>query len=171
MTLRRYIRQLHCVEATPLTPPGPVSKEGPRKCVHITSIFGPVGPSRGPFASYKELTAFMEQRYCFYFRHKPEAKGRGERFDDSSPLVLTHNDLNPRNIVVGDDGQLWVLDWAWSGFYPGWFELYTMSNQVSNEEVGGWYDWFWDLMVPFVCGPYFRQQLWLSKAAYGFAFR
>ena len=55
-------------------------------------------------------------------------------FDDSAPLVLTHQDLNMRNLIVGDDGRLWVIDWAWSGFYPRWFEFVAMGRQAENEE-------------------------------------
>lgn len=62
-------------------------------------------------------------------------KGRDDKFDDSSLLVSVHGDLNPRNIVAGEDGRLWlqVVDWGWSGFYPPWFELVAMTNQVEDE--------------------------------------
>jgi hypothetical protein len=31
-----------------------------------------------------------------------------ELFDDSTPLVLTHQDLNLRNIILGEDSRLWI---------------------------------------------------------------
>lgn len=35
---------------------------------------------------------------------------RKQKFDDSEPLVFTHQDLNLRNIIMGDDGRLWIVD-------------------------------------------------------------
>lgn len=115
---------------------------------------------------------FMNQRYLMWFRERPEGKAsRNEKFDDSSPLVFTHNDLNPRNIIAGEDGRLWVVDWAWSGFYPPWFEFCAMDKQAWNEKLGGWNDWFWELMIPFVCGPYFKTEIWLFTAGLGLCYR
>ncbi|KZT73660.1 hypothetical protein DAEQUDRAFT_721733 [Daedalea quercina L-15889] len=52
----------------------------------------------------------------------------------TSPLVPCHQDLNMRNIIVGDDGRLWLVGWAWSRFYPPWFEYLAMKEQAENEE-------------------------------------
>ena len=41
-------------------------------------------------------------------------------------LVMCHMDLARRNIVCMPDGQLCLLDWAFAGFYPRGFELYTL---------------------------------------------
>ena len=68
----------------------------------------------------------------------------GERFDDSAPLVFTHQDLNPRNIIVGEDGRLWLIDWAWAGYYPPWFEYVTMRRQAENERTIGFNHEFWE---------------------------
>ena len=43
-------------------------------------------------------------------------------FDDRGPLVYTHQDLHMQNIILGDDGQLWIIDWDLAGFYPIFFE-------------------------------------------------
>jgi len=57
-------------------------------------IFGQVQSQRGPFASYAEV---------------PEDHlSKKELFDDSTPLVLTHQDLNLRNIILGEDSRLWI---------------------------------------------------------------
>jgi hypothetical protein len=50
-------------------------------------------------------------------------------FDSNAPLVFTHMDLHLRirNIIFGDDGQLWVIDWADADWYPSWFESASMS--------------------------------------------
>ncbi|KAF5316472.1 hypothetical protein D9619_006598 [Psilocybe cf. subviscida] len=161
-TLRRYVRQLHSIKASHTTPPGPLSAHEPEIC-YVPSVFGHHRPRRGPFASYGELSVFFNKRFQMGLKNK----GRDDKFDDSSPLVIVHNDLNPRNVIAGDDGRLWLIDWGWSGFYPPWFELVAMTNQVENEQCVGWHDPFWTLMVPFVCGPYFKQQTWVLDAAYG----
>jgi hypothetical protein len=70
-------------------------------------------------------------------------------------------DLNPRNMILDEDGRLWIIDWAWTGYYPVWFEYVTMIDRVENEEMRGFQDRFWELMIPFVCGPFFKQEKWL----------
>ncbi|EEP75803.1 predicted protein [Uncinocarpus reesii 1704] len=38
------------------------------------------------------------------------------------PLVLCHLDLCRRNVIVSKDGSLYLLDWAFAGFYPRFYE-------------------------------------------------
>ncbi|KAM0813013.1 putative Aminoglycoside phosphotransferase domain-containing protein [Seiridium cardinale] len=44
------------------------------------------------------------------------------------PLVLTHHDLAPRNIMVDDQNKLWLVDWDKAGWYPSYFEYAGMHN-------------------------------------------
>jgi len=37
-------------------------------------------------------------------------------------IVLTHNDLAPRNILLRDAKVVAIVDWELSGFYPGYWE-------------------------------------------------
>lgn len=62
-----------------------------------------------------------------------------------------------RNIIVGDDGRLWLIDWAWAGFYPPWFEFVAMRMQ-SQPSLTNKSDPLWDLLIPFVCDPYYRKR-------------
>ena len=39
-------------------------------------------------------------------------------FDSSLPLVFTHFDLSPRNLILDEGNRLWVIDFEFSGFYP-----------------------------------------------------
>ena len=171
-TLRRYVRQLRRLKASPTTPPGPLSAHGPRTCE--SPIFGQGQSHRGPFASYAELSAFFNER-CKMALDANEVSidhpSRRERFDDSSPLVLTHQDLNPRNIIVGEAGRLWLIDWAWAGYYPPWFEYVAMQRQAENERTIGFSHEFWESLIPFICGPYFKQEEWLWKMSRGLYFR
>jgi aminoglycoside phosphotransferase (APT) family kinase protein len=38
-------------------------------------------------------------------------------------IVLTHGDLDARNIMVGDGHVAAVIDWERAGFYPEYLEL------------------------------------------------
>ncbi|KAI8968763.1 kinase-like domain-containing protein [Trametes punicea] len=169
-TLRRYLRQLRRLKASPTTPPGPLSAHGPRICE--SPVFGQARSRRGPFASYSEMSAFFNERHhmALDIRNVPkDDPSRRDLFDDSHPLVLTHQDLNLRNIIVGEGGRLWIVDWAWSGFYPPWFEYVAMRRQNDDDRISGTDDPFWRLLIPFICGPYFRQERWLwmmSRALY-----
>lgn len=46
----------------------------------------------------------------------------------ANTLVFTHHDLAPRNIILDPSGQLWLLDWDYAGWYPGYFEYASMQN-------------------------------------------
>ena len=166
-TLRRYVRQLRRVRAPPGAPPGPLSAspQGPARICE-SPVFGQVRSHRGPFASYAELSAFFNDRH----RRALDAQGvlpgdpaRRDLFDDSEPLVLTHQDLNLRNVVVGEGGCLWLVDWAWASYYPPWFEYVAMQRQSEDARISGTDDEFWKALVPFICGPYFRQERWLLR--------
>ena len=170
-TLRRYIRQLRRLKASPTTPPGPLSAHGPRRCE--SPIFGQVQSDSGPFASYFDLSAFFNERHGMAMDAKKVPQDdpcRNDLFDDSEPLVLTHQDLNLRNIIFGDDGRLWIIDWAWAGYYPPWFEYVAMKRQNEDESISGTNDPFWKAMVPFICGPHFRQESWLLRMSQGLYF-
>jgi Phosphotransferase enzyme family len=171
-TLRRYVRQLRRLKASATTPPGPLSAQGPRTCE--SPIFGQVHSDRGPFASYSELSTFFNQRHQMAMdaQKLPEDDpSRKDLFDNSEPLVLTHQDLNLRNIIVGEDGRLWIVDWAWAGYYPPWFEYVAMRRQNEIEKVSGTNDGFWKALVPFICGPYFEQEEWLWRMSLGLYFK
>ena len=162
ITLRRYVRQLRRIRHPRSIVPGPLATHEPRNCE--SPIFGSIQSARGPFASYQELSEFFNDRLRRTLRAYPyhRADNLGN-FDDSAPLVFTHQDLNMRNLIVGDDGQLWVIDWAWSGFYPRWFEFIAMRRQAGNEEiVTNKKEPLWDALIPFICDPYYKQARWVA---------
>ncbi|KAI0328429.1 hypothetical protein GY45DRAFT_1372358 [Cubamyces sp. BRFM 1775] len=167
-TLRRYVRQLRRLKAPAGTPPGPLSRQaqGPVARTCESPVFGQVQSHRGPFASYAELAAFFNERHhrALDAQGVPkEDPARKDLFDDSGPLVLTHQDLNLRNIIVGEGGRLYIVDWAWSGYYPPWFEYVAMKRQNEDEPISGTDDELWKALIPFICGPYFRQERWLLR--------
>ncbi|KAF5363641.1 hypothetical protein D9756_000918 [Leucocoprinus leucothites] len=169
-TLRRYITQLrHLTKAPPGTPPGPIS---PRRSKHCDSprIFGELYPRVFPTVS--DLAEFCNRRYLKmlgWLKTPQDDPAWKETFDSSEPLVNCHGDLVPRNMILGDDGWLWLVDWRFSGYYPPWFENYGMTIAAREEwmSLGNSYK-YWNLFLPFICGGYFRQTAWLDVAAFTF---
>lgn len=60
-----------------------------------------------------------------------------ERFSDLAALedeaeqalagdAVLHGDLRDDNLIVGDDGQIWVCDWNWASRGPVWYDLVTL---------------------------------------------
>ncbi|KAH9487205.1 hypothetical protein JR316_0001274 [Psilocybe cubensis] len=60
--------------------------------------------------------------------------------DSEWNLVLTHCDLSLSNIILSDDGVLWVIDWEWGGFYPPWIESRGMKRYTWAP--ASWKRWF-----------------------------
>lgn len=170
-TLRDYVRQLQAIRHPRSSVPGPIATRGARVCT--LPLFGPIIELRGPFASYPDLSAFFNERHrlALIYRHHLEPAAAEETcysdpFDDSQPLVLTHNDINMRNIILGDDGRLWLIDWAWAGFWPPWFEYLATKIQGLHEAyLLQRDDPLWDTLIPFICGPYYRQEKWYRRAS------
>ncbi|KAG1741334.1 kinase-like domain-containing protein [Suillus lakei] len=110
-TLRGYIGQLRRLRrSVPGTLDG-VACTGP--------IFTDYGA--GPFTSYDEMTTWLNHKLDVAQQMK-RAPLDAPRFDNSWPLVFTHQDLCPRNIMLARDGKVYMVDWEGSGFYPSWFE-------------------------------------------------
>ncbi len=53
---------------------------------------------------------------------------RQQHLPPVTPLVFTHHDLAPRNMILHPSGQLWLLDWDYAGYYPPSFEYAAMHN-------------------------------------------
>lgn len=111
-TLRGYRSQLRKLRR--LTP-GPVDGS---PCVG--TLF--TENTTGPFSTYSEMTAWFNHKLDVSQRFN-KAPPDAPRFDNSWPLVFTHNDLNMRNVLLAPDGKLYMIDWAWSGFYPEYGKL------------------------------------------------
>ncbi|KAK0452089.1 uncharacterized protein EV420DRAFT_1766182 [Desarmillaria tabescens] len=118
--------------------PGPFGGAGPERCTG--SLFNDSGA--GPFRSYAHMAAWYRNRLLVMQRFHPnfEAfKTIDPFFDDTKPLVFTHQDLHMRNLILGKDGQLWVIDWDNAGFYPEWFEGANMREVYRlHGDSGSW---------------------------------
>ncbi|KAG1808449.1 uncharacterized protein BJ212DRAFT_1280898, partial [Suillus subaureus] len=126
-TLRSYVAQLRCLRRTV-----PGTLDGSLCTVPLFADYG-----GGPFISYDDLTT--------WFNHKLDVSQRMKKAPlDTPPVVFTHQDLCPRNILLGRDGKLYLLDWHRSGFFPAWFEYAAMVSNQHFESL------LWDILVPWV---------------------
>ena len=172
-TIRSYIRQLRAIRHPRALIPGPVADDQIARDHQCYMMTGPLGRLRRPTPSYAAFSNWCNERHAISLKITPKfLKGYPwGPFDDTLPLVLTHGDLNMRNILVGDDGRLYMLDWSSAGFYPPWFEYvnWKYRNRAwgdREEDISGCKDWLWRLLVPFMsCGPYRRQELWYHRAS------
>lgn len=113
-TLRTYVRQLRRIRTPQIQQqvPGPLTADPTQPLPCFTPALGeyPVGP----FTSQAHLRDWMNGR----FRVAEYLSGRRiavPAFDDSAPLVLVHGDLCLRNVILGADGQLWLIDFGCAG--------------------------------------------------------
>jgi hypothetical protein len=147
LTLRYYIHQLRRLSRRlePLPGPGPPSINGEAQMC-TGRLFTSDGS--GPFSSYHEMARWYQNRLLAMQRFRKEYFDTAP-FDSNAPLVFTHMDLHLRNMILGDDGQLWIIDWADAGWYPSWFESASMSLfSVTQPEVPpSWSEW-----ISFIAG-------------------
>jgi thiamine kinase-like enzyme len=110
----------------------------------------------GPFQNTRQLLDYFSKRLrsnC----------ARYEDAYDSQPLVLTHNDLCMRNIIVGRDGKLWLVDWEWSGFYPPFCEYIAMkSSAINDDALKSWCEY-----LPLIAGAWVQEEKMLGVEAWG----
>ncbi|KAL5512350.1 hypothetical protein ACEPAG_3342 [Sanghuangporus baumii] len=147
ITLRFYIHELRCISSRAGPPPfpGPPSNDGtPQLCTG--RLFTEEGS--GPFHSYREMSRWYQNRLLVMQRFRKEGLDCAP-FDDSSPLVFTHMDIHPRNMILGDDGQLWIIDWTDAGWYPSWFEAASMIRFTKHRPdiPSSWASW-----ITFIAG-------------------
>lgn len=152
-TLRGYIRQLRRIPARDVAYPGPLGPR-PRQCFGIN--FG-VYFKADPFEDQESLADHLRNR-AEYTRNRHGKPARPD-LDASAaePLVFTHHDLQMRNIILGKDGRIWLIDWGWSGFFPEYFERIAMSLGCTHDKTvpKSWYR-----CIPFIAGPFFDRELW-----------
>ncbi|KAK7696306.1 hypothetical protein QCA50_000960 [Cerrena zonata] len=167
--LRSYIRQLRHIKLPQIEAgvPGPLTDDicQPKGCDN--PAFGEF--EAGPFSSYDEFILWLNGRFLVAWRFRP-LKGGGTEPDilqADAPLVVTHGDLVPRNIILGDDGKLWVLDWGASGIYPIWLEYATMMRSaVRKFNTNSYVAPSWFRLIRFVCGVYDKQYRFVERITF-----
>ncbi|PSS37216.1 hypothetical protein PHLCEN_2v937 [Hermanssonia centrifuga] len=151
-TLRSYIRQLRRAKSTLSSVPGPLGDE-PQTCIGF--IFQ--GKRRVSFPDLPSLSSWFHAGVRATRERFGLPPSRRDPFRKCQKMVLTHMDLNMRNILVGKDGRIWAIDWDWAGFYPEWFEYMNlsfvsmMSTPISSQRC-----------IPFITDPYVECIRWMQ---------
>lgn len=165
--LRSYIRQLRRIRIPQIDArvPGPLMEDlsHPRQCTN--PIFGEF--EVGPFPSFSDLIQWFNDRLLVALRFDPIPNWENQPLKVLGPLVLTHGDLVPRNIILGEDGRLWIIDWGSSGVYPMWFEYATMmrsANRPYNGLKKAPLSWF--RTIRFAAGTYDTEYRFTERIAF-----
>ena len=173
--LRGYVRQLRTIRHPRSSVPGPVGPDDEARSIKCLLMSGEYDRWPEPIQSYPELSAWWNRKYAASMKLAARAHVDLplEAFDNSEPMVLTHCDINMRNVLVGDDGRLYLIDYGMSGFYPPWFEYvnwkYWLWLECGGEEAElDRKDYWWNLLIPFISmGPYTKQERWFWRAEIG----
>lgn len=107
-------------------PPGPIGGTGGEK------FEGPwlTDDGAGPFATLKDLENWYNHKIdvCIPLKQLPR---RTPRFKFRI-LVLTHQDIAPRNLVLDAQGKVWMIDWGLAGAYPPGFEQAVLKDRYEG---------------------------------------
>lgn len=74
----------------------------------------------GPFKDVTAMEAWFNRKLdiCQHYKQAPDTIPRFS-FDK---LVLTHQDIALRNLILDPKGKVWLVDWGDAGIYPSGFE-------------------------------------------------
>ncbi|KAJ7770165.1 kinase-like domain-containing protein, partial [Mycena maculata] len=141
--LAHYMSQLRSLAPPPNSTSISSVIGGPVKCARLFSDpeFGPVAPTppTGPFET--EVTMNLQIRHLHTLEScDPVVIAAHSK---THPLVFTHNDLAPRNIMVDHIAckVLAVIDWECGGWFPAHWEICKMTNWEKESVSLGWRRW------------------------------
>ncbi|RMD39363.1 hypothetical protein DV735_g5757, partial [Chaetothyriales sp. CBS 134920] len=101
---------LHSISST--TRPGPVSGGLAHGYLYAEKS------SETEFHNINDLESYLNNRLALFGRSVSLAR---------QELCLCHMDVAPRNFMIDTNGQLYLIDWATAGFYPRYFELWSIQ--------------------------------------------
>ena len=121
--LSRVVEAMNALHSIPGDYPGPIS--GGEAQGSLWSEYG----SGKSFREIRDLESYLNERLT-YFETAIQMKEGG--------LCLCHMDAAPRNFMIDLEGRLCLLDWATAGFYPRYFELWSIefAQHVMGESFG-----------------------------------
>ena len=119
LQLRQYVQQLRSLTSRTV---GSLSS-GKCRSIWVSDYYG-----IPDHATSSELDAFLGFWTCYRAN-----SSRNSTLPLTRRLVLCHHDLAPRNIIIDETGNVWLLDWQLSGWYPDYFEYASMQNFESHK--------------------------------------
>lgn len=72
------------------------------------------------------------------------------------PPTFTHGDLQRKNIIVGTDGRITIIDWEFAGWYPSYWE-YARAILACGRFADDWSEW-----IDFSLDPYRNEWAWFQ---------
>lgn len=120
---------IETMQSTPAgLPPGPIGGSGGWKFEGIW--FTDYGA--GPFATLQDLEDWCNHKIavCIKFKQLPR---NAPKFNFRK-VVLTHQDIAPRNLIRDAQGKVWMIDWGIAGMYPPGFEQAALKKSSWNVE-------------------------------------
>ncbi|KAH9916306.1 uncharacterized protein BXZ73DRAFT_53875 [Epithele typhae] len=170
--LRSYVRQLRAIRHPRSLVPGPVAPGSLPVAPQIVAFAGVMGTSVPPFPDAAALAVWFEKHHARSVASFPKFHTGipREPFAGAAPLVLTHCDIAMRNVILGDDGRVYLIDWELSGFYPPWLEYVGWRNWIGMRRemqiphTLDTTDRLWYMLLPFMTmGPYNREEWWYQR--------
>ena len=145
--LEGIFSHLRSVERPPNTPLGGVEGEG---CKDLRRN---VRRSKGRIDSVEQYDEFLFSNVR-YGSPKYLDFLRGFQLKTSNQVCFSHGDVRPDNIIVqrGQDGKYdvsGIVDWEFSGFYPGHYECSKVTTCLSTDETSDWYERLPPSLSPF----------------------
>ncbi|KAF2753648.1 kinase-like protein [Pseudovirgaria hyperparasitica] len=94
----------------------------------------------GPFSTYDEFHAFLRGNIPFDSSEQIFGQQVSKCHSRSYRTLFSHSDLAQRNIIVKDGRIVAIIDWAFSGWYPEYWEYTKAHYGMMN--VPDWYSEF-----------------------------
>ena len=83
-------------------------------------------PTAGPFSGVREFHDWLSNLTKRYFADPANVPDpMRPMLPDNAPIIFTHGDLHPSNIMISAVGPcrvLAIIDWQQSGWYPAYWE-------------------------------------------------
>ena len=117
-TLRCYVKQLRGLTSTLPGHDGIVSGDPFFCCEH-----GPFEDSNR-LRLFCEMVAFRSWRNLIRF---PAYRDPPTVTHEAWPLVFSHTDIHPGNVMLDNNNVLWLIDWAHAQFLPPWVDSIVMK--------------------------------------------
>jgi serine/threonine protein kinase len=114
----------------------------------LAQHWGDVPSSAGPFPTVAAFHDALASIARVRFNLPPETpiQKRSELPSDDTPIVFTHGDLRPENVIITAPGDgparlAGIVSWKQAGWYPAYWESWNVRLSASEEGAGrGWWD-------------------------------
>ncbi|KAI9767174.1 MAG: hypothetical protein M1839_004610 [Geoglossum umbratile] len=122
------ILNLHSIRVPSNAIPGPVGAPGEPR-VPQGYLWGECTAGRS-FKSAAEMETWLNRRLQVHESSRANDKISITGF----PLQFCHGDIAPWNVMILDTGKICLVDWAFAGFYPYFFEIFALRISWEHKE-------------------------------------